>query len=238
MRLGQLFRPRNSLNRRNGTTNESGSVNAAESAENSNSTRTGIDSDLYEIFNSNTRPFDSGSYRSSLRMPRPQEAAETESSQRVESNETFTENPSNYFDFSLFNRSQNLENNLLGRLFDIPEHTRSVDMENDEENDLEEESLNEDASRATNATNEEPYTITLDETFEDASQLNGNHRHLSDDEDPLSNQATQDDIDTDEVVDLGDTSSDRGISDLDAASLISSGASGLPQAKKRKTEST
>jgi len=48
--------------------------------------------------------------------------------------QSFTDNPNNYFDFSLFNRSQIHENSLLlDRLFDIPEDVQQMNSDDNED---------------------------------------------------------------------------------------------------------
>ncbi len=120
-----------------------------------------------------------------------------------------TENPNNYFDFSIFNRSQIHENRLLlDRLFDIPEDVQQLNSDDNEE------------------------MLGAD------SEASSDERDLEDDEtehvpELMTIRDDEDEDDDDIRTEYGTTSS--GINRLESNNELTSD---MPQAKKQKTGST
>jgi hypothetical protein len=122
--------------------------------------------------------------------------------------QSFTDNPNNYFDFSLFNRSQIHENSLLlDRLFDIPEDVQQMNSDD-----------NEDVLGGDSDTSSDEEDLGEDE----ADQVPD-----------LMTIPDDDDDDGDGGAEYEATSS--GIDSLERNNDLTSD---MPQAKKQKTEST
>lgn len=145
-------------------------------------------------------------------------------------NDSFTENPNNYFDFSLFNRSQTLENNLLlDRLFDIPEDVQQISSDELDEHILglaEEEDEDEDDGG--------------DGDGEDTSSQDDDVPDLISANEPITIRLNDSDFERHQYSASGTsrTEQTRTLSDMEASDLASGGATAVvSQAKKRKTES-